>query len=83
MRIVSKFLDIFSEELLGFPTIRESEFSIYLLLGNTPVSKAPYRMTPIESQEVKLQLKEFLDKFFIQPGVSMWGSLVLFYKEEG
>lgn len=42
MTIVSKFLDVFLEELLGLQPERELEFSIDLLLGTTPISKTPY-----------------------------------------
>ncbi|XP_074377511.1 putative mitochondrial protein AtMg00860 [Apium graveolens] len=44
--IVSEFSDVFTDELPGLPPDREIEFSIDLILGAEPVSKAPYRMTP-------------------------------------
>ncbi|GKF99150.1 hypothetical protein Tco_0297933, partial [Tanacetum coccineum] len=44
--IVSEFQDVFPEELLGIPPIRDVEFNIELLPGAEPVSKAPYRMAP-------------------------------------
>ena len=51
---MSEFLDVFLEELPGLPLEREMEFSIDLLLGTTPISKAPYRMAPAELQELKI-----------------------------
>jgi len=35
-----------------------------------PASKAPYRMSTLELVELKLQLKEMLDKGYIRPSVS-------------
>ena len=60
--------------------MRDSEFVIDLLPGTEPISKAPYRMAPAELQELKIQLKEMLDKGFIRPSVSPWGAPVLFVK---
>nr|GFB34533.1 putative reverse transcriptase domain-containing protein [Tanacetum cinerariifolium] len=49
--IVSEFPDVFPDELPGIPLIREVEFSIEPILGAEPISKAPYRMAPIELKE--------------------------------
>jgi hypothetical protein len=46
------------------------------------VSRAPYRMSTPELIELKLQLKEMLDKYYIQPNVSLWGALTLFVKNK-
>ena len=37
---------------------------------------------PVELKELKLQLKELLEKGFIQPSVSPWGAPVLFVKKK-
>nr|GFB74501.1 uncharacterized protein [Tanacetum cinerariifolium] len=37
--------------------VREVEFNIELILGSEPISKAPYRMAPIEVKELKDQLQ--------------------------
>jgi len=52
------------------------------VLGTTLTSKAPYRMNTPELLELKLQLKEMLDKGYIRPSVSPWGTLVLFVKKK-
>nr|GEZ64174.1 putative reverse transcriptase domain-containing protein [Tanacetum cinerariifolium] len=39
--IVSEFPDVFPDELPGIPPVREVEFSIELILGAEPISKAP------------------------------------------
>ncbi|XP_074342310.1 uncharacterized protein LOC141679823 [Apium graveolens] len=50
--------DVFPDELPGLPTYREAEFTIELVQGAEPISKAFYRMTPLELQELKEQLQE-------------------------
>ena len=82
MRVISEYLDVFPDELSGLPPMRDSEFVIDVLPGTTPISKAPYRMAPAELQELKIQLKEMLNKGFIKPSVSPWGAPVLFVKKK-
>ena len=64
------------------PPVREVDFEIDLEPGTAPISKAPYRMAPAELRELKEQLKELLDKGFIRPSVSSWGSPILFVKKK-
>ena len=80
--IVCEFPDVFSGEISRLPPYREVYFHIELVLGTTPVLKAPYRMAPVELRDVKEQLQELLDKGFIRPGVSPWGALVLFVRKK-
>ena len=63
--VVREFPDIFPEELPGIPLEMEVDLSIEIVLGTTPMSKAPYRMAPTELKELKSQLQELLDKEFI------------------
>uniref|UniRef100_A0A2N9J728 Reverse transcriptase domain-containing protein n=1 Tax=Fagus sylvatica TaxID=28930 RepID=A0A2N9J728_FAGSY len=79
---VSEFPEIFQEDLPRLPPDREIEFSIDLLPGSGPISKAPYRMVLAELKELKEQLQELLDKGFIRPSVSPWGAPVLFVKKK-
>ena len=51
--VVREFLDLFPTELPGLPPEREVEFSIELLPGTSPISRAPYRMAPTELRELK------------------------------
>nr|GFC65127.1 hypothetical protein F511_12307 [Tanacetum cinerariifolium] len=53
-------LDVFPDELPGIPPVREVEFNIELIPGEKPISKAPYRMAPVELKELKDQLQELL-----------------------
>nr|GFB40818.1 putative reverse transcriptase domain, aspartic peptidase domain protein [Tanacetum cinerariifolium] len=80
--IVSEFPDVFPDELPGIPLVREVEFNIELIPGSEPISKAPYRMAPIELKELKDQLQELLERCFIHPSVSPWGAPVLSVKKK-
>jgi hypothetical protein len=42
----------------------------------------PYRMSTPDLVELKLQLKEMMDKGYIQPNVSPWGAPVMFVKNK-
>ena len=54
--VIREYPDVFSEDLPSLPPDRKVEFSIDLLLGISPISKAPYRMSPAEMKELKNQL---------------------------
>ena len=58
------------------------DFTIELVPGVVPNSKAPYRMNILELNELKLQLQELIDKNYIRPSVSPWGAPVLFVKNK-
>jgi len=59
----------------------EVYFSIEPVPGVAPTSKEPYRMSTLELVELKLELKEMLDKGYIRPSVSPWGVLTLFVRK--
>ena len=80
--VVNEFNDVFPKDLPGLPPKREIEFEIELLPGTGPRSQAPYRMAPAELKELKVQLQELLDKGFIRPSFSPWGTPVLFVKKK-
>jgi len=79
--VVQEFPAVF-QEVPGLPLDREIEFTIELLPGTAPISKAPYLMAPAELVELKKQLQELLDKGLIQPSVSPWGAPILFVKKK-
>ena len=58
------------------------EFSTELVPRVAPTSKEPYKMSTTELVEIKLQLKEMLDKGYISPSVSPWGAPMLFIKKK-
>ena len=64
------------------PPQRDVDFGIELHPGTSPISMTLHRMTPVELQELRVQLQELLDKGFIRPGTSPWGAPVLFAKKK-
>ena len=46
--VVGEFPDVFPEDLPSKPPDREIGFHIELAPGTEPISKAPYRMAPLE-----------------------------------
>jgi hypothetical protein len=75
---VREYPDVFLEELPGMPSDRDVEFLIDLLPGTGPIAKRPYKMDVDELKELKKQLREQLDKGFIQQSSSSWGTPILF-----
>jgi hypothetical protein len=80
--VVRDFPDVFPENLSGIPPDHEIEFQIDLVLGAQPVAKAPYLLAPSKMKELMAQLKDLLNKGFIRPSISPWGSPVLFVKKK-
>ena len=80
--VVCEYSDVFPEELPGMPPDRDVEFVIELQPGTAPISRRPYRMTPSELAELKIQLQELQDKGFIRPSTSPWGCPALFVKKK-
>jgi hypothetical protein len=80
-RVLKEFKDVF-QEVPGLPPKRDIDFSINLMSGAAPVSKAPYRMSTPVLKELQLQLEELLKKGYIRPSVSLWGAPTLFVKKK-
>ncbi|GKA64128.1 putative reverse transcriptase domain-containing protein [Tanacetum coccineum] len=80
--VVREFPTVFPENLPGLPLVRQVEFQIDLILGAAPVARAPYRLAPLEMQELSNQLQELAGRGFIQPSISPWGDPVLFVKKK-
>lgn len=59
------------------PPKRDIDFTIKLVPGVAPVSRASYRMSIPELTELKIWLQEFLDKRYRRPSVSPWGASIL------
>jgi hypothetical protein len=78
IHVVREFLDVFPGDLLGMPPERAIEFKIELQPGIAPIAKAPYKMSPVEMKELKIQLQGLLDKGHIHPSISLWGCSALF-----
>lgn len=61
---------MFPVEIPTLPPHREVDFSIELIPRGAPTFKAPYRMSTPELVELKLQLKDMLDKGYIRSIIS-------------
>ncbi|GJT57546.1 putative reverse transcriptase domain-containing protein [Tanacetum coccineum] len=65
IRVVRDFPEVFPDDLLGLPPVREIEFRIDLIPSASLVVKSPYRLAPSEMLELSNQLKELQEKGFI------------------
>jgi hypothetical protein len=80
--VACEFSYVFLEDLPGLPLDWDVEFTIELQPSTAPISRRPYKMTPKELAELKIQLKELLDKGCIHPSSSPWECPVLFVKKK-
>ena len=60
--VVKEYPNVFPKDIPEFPSKREIEFTIELVLGTRPISIAPYRMSPLELTKLKRQIEELLEK---------------------
>jgi hypothetical protein len=79
--VLKEFEDVF-KEISGLPSKRDIDFSISLMLGATPVSKTPYRMSMQELKELHMKLEDILKKGYIRLIMYPWGVPVLFVKNK-
>ena len=56
IHVIREFSDVFPESILGLTPKRDIDFTIEIILGVAPVSKAPYRMIIRKLTELKMQL---------------------------
>ncbi|XP_070667348.1 uncharacterized protein [Malus domestica] len=75
--VVRHYPDVFPDDLHGLPPDRDVEFSIDLLPGTDPISLTPYRMTPAELRELKIQLQELTDKGYYRRFVKDFSMIAL------
>jgi hypothetical protein len=80
--VAREYPDVFPDDLPGMPPDQDVEFTIELQPGTTPISRRPYKMTPKELAELKVQLNELMDKGFIHSSSSPWGCPALFVKKK-
>jgi hypothetical protein len=82
IHVVREFPNVFPDDLLEMPPKRAIEFKIKLQPSMAPISKALYKMSREELAELKIQLKDLLDKDFICPSSSPWGCPALFISKK-
>jgi hypothetical protein len=56
IHVVREFSDVFPYDLPEMPPERAIEFKIELQPTTAPIAKAPYKMSPVEMKELKIQL---------------------------
>ena len=66
----------------GLPPDRGVDHTIRLQPGAKPTYKSPYRLSPLETEEVTRQIKELLRLQLIQPSCSPYGASVLFVQKK-
>ncbi|GJY13318.1 putative reverse transcriptase domain-containing protein [Tanacetum coccineum] len=80
--IVHDFPNVFPDDLLGLPPMREIEFRVDLISEALLAVRSPYRLAPSEMLDLSNQLTELQDKGFIRPSHSPWGAPMLFIKKK-
>ena len=80
-RVVCEYEDVFPDELPRLPPYRDVDFIIELHPSTSPIYMTLHRMALVELQELKVQLRELLDRGFIRPSTSPLGAPVLFAKK--
>jgi hypothetical protein len=80
--IVKDYPGVFLVVLTSFPSFRDVEFTIDLVPGVEPISRTPYRISPVELKELTKQLEELLRQGYVRPSISPWEALVLFVKKK-
>jgi hypothetical protein len=73
---------VFPNDLPGMPPERAIEFKIELQPGTAPIAKAPYKISPVEMKQLKVQLQGLLDKGYMHPSTSPWGCSTLFVEKK-
>jgi hypothetical protein len=76
--VVCEFEDVFPKDLPGLPPDRDVEFVINLVLGTASIAQSLYHMAKVELKLLKVELNSLLEKVFIRPSASPWGSTALF-----
>ena len=62
----------------GLPPKREIDHEIILEPGTKPISRTPYRMSPLEQEELEKKLEEFIEKGLIRPSTSSFCTPIIF-----
>jgi hypothetical protein len=62
IHVVQEFPNVFLDDLQGMPRKRAIEFKIELQPSIASIAKSPYRITPVELAELKIHLKDLLNK---------------------
>ena len=80
--LVKAYEDIFQPIPPGLPPEREIAHTIPLEEGHKPPFRPIYRLSPLEIEETKRQIAEYIHKGWIEPSSSPYGSPILFVKKK-
>ena len=81
--LLQEYDDVFPNDLPAeLPPPRSVDHKIELLPGSEPPFKPTYRTSGPESDEMKKQIGDLLEKGYIQPSKSPYGAPVLFAKKK-
>ena len=79
--LLNEFKDVFQDKLPGLP--RERDVAHIIDTGDAePINRPPFKMSPLELDELRKQLTELLDLRLIRPSTSPWGAPVLFVRKK-
>ena len=73
-----EFADVFQPTPAGLPPVRDVGHTIPLEPGGKPPFRPLYRLSPLEYEEAKRQITEYLAKGWIEPSSSPFGAPILF-----
>ena len=83
-KALREYRDVFKPLPPGLPPKRAHDHHIDLEPGSVPPKQITYKMSPLELEEVKKQLADYLERGWIQPSKSPYGAPVIFVrKKEG
>lgn len=81
--LLEEFKDVFPDDLPnGLPPKRSFDFKIILQPLASPQKRPLYKLSQLETEELQKQLADLLEKGFIQPSSSPWGSPILFVSKK-
>ena len=81
--LLGRYRDVFPDELpAGLPPDRGVGHTIPIIPGSKPPSRPLYRLSPLEMEEVKRQVKDLLAKGLIEPSKSPYGAPILFVQKK-
>ena len=83
IKAVFERYDDIMKEPSGLPPARALDFGIELEDDAAVLQQRTYRMSPVEVEEVKRQLQDLLERRWIQPSSSRYGTPTLFLSQEG
>ena len=72
--LLREFGDVFLEETLELPRKKGIQFTINIVRIYVLIWKDPYHMSVLELATIEIQLQELLDKNYVIPSVSSWGT---------